>query len=331
MAVDYIYKVHSIEYVPLTDPVTPPLSGDPDLTPTVAALTSVSMPVQANVTREVQAGDIFATSGRIEFTSVDLSFTTNMAQKLLQIVGIDGLCMDPLVGHLNVYVARYECNGPSAGAVHRRYTITKGLFFLQSINTEHQGDATVSAQIRAVYEDGGGDPVSVTDNVALPNATQIGDLSGRWTLHEGTHNSVNGNAVSRKRSLNIDFGVSTSTQGADSDTFDSFASIDSVLPVVTVQGVDPRWFDTLGLTIDGKAVTHANTSFILRKRDGAGGFIADNVTDAHIRIRANGPAYYDQLLNGNSTDAATMSFRVEAIQAANGDTPLMIDPLYPTA
>lgn len=329
MAVQYIWKIHSIEQVPAF--YDPPTNSDPGVpldtrNATIAAITSVGMPVQANVTREVQAGDVFATSGRIEFSSVDLTFTSNMAEALLDMVGVQGACIAPGGDSYNVYVARYECNGPSAGAVHRRYTITKGLFFLQNMSVDHQGDLSVSAQLRAVY-DGTNDPVTVTNNVALPSAAQIGDMTGRWTLtadaSDNTIGSTSGVPVYRKRSLNVDFGVNASTQGADSDSFDSFASIDSVLPIVTVTGIDPNWFDDLGLTINGKAVAHAYTLFSFRKRDGAGGFVSD-ATAAHIKMTAAGPAYYDQLLSANATDAATMSFRIEAIEDGAGNAPLLI-------
>lgn len=314
MAITEIWKIHSIERVPNGGT---PLEVAND---TIAALSSVSMPVQANVQREVTAGDVFASSGRIDFTSIDLSFTSFMAKGMLDLIGLAGACIAPSGDSYNVYVARYDCSGPAAGAVHRRYAITKGMLFLQSMECDHQGDLTVGAQLRAVY-DGTNNPVTTTDGVALPSAAQIGDQTGRWTLSGGAKSLVNAIAVANKRSVSVDFGVNTSTQGADSESFDSFASIDSVLPVITVQGVDLLWFDAIGLTINGKAVAHANTDIRFRKRDGAGGFLT---TDA-IQMTAAGPAFYDQLLSASGVEAATMSFRIEPIKDSGGNAPIVFN------
>lgn len=300
MAVQNIWKVRAV--------VTPtPL--------TLGAITSVNMPVQATVQRDVTAGQLYATSGRIDFTSVDLQFTTQMAAAAIAEIGLTGACISG--ANYDVIVAKYECNGPAAGSVHRRYRITKGILFINSIQCDHKGDLSVTATLRAVY-DGVTDPVTVVDNIPLPTVANEDD---RWTLSPDTY--VNGNQVLQKQSVNVDFGVNTSTQGADSDAYDTFASIDSILPVVTVTGIDPTWFDTIGLTINGKSVTNALTYIPFRKRDGAGGFVPE-ATAAHITLNTQGPAYYDQLLSGNGTDANTASFRIESIHDGT-NVPLVLN------
>ena len=312
MAIASIWKIHSIERV---------LAGqDPLLVSngTIAGITNVSMPVQANVTREVTGSNTFASSGRIDFTTVDLTFTSLMAQRMFELIPVRGAC---IAGGdtWNVYVAQYGCDGPLAGVVHRRYTIAKGMLYLTNVQADHAGDLQVSAQLQAVFD--GTVPVSyVASN--LPSATQIGDETGRWTISDKT--TTNSAAVVNKRSVSVDMGVSTSTQGADSEAFDSFASIDTILPVVTVTGIDPTWFDSIGLTINGATVTHGNTKVGFRKRLNGGGFVADNVS-AHITMSANGPAYYDQLFSSSGTDAGIMSYRLEPTLSSTNQEPLIFN------
>jgi len=319
MALDKIWKVHSIERVPDSGaPLTP--TND-----TIAALTSVSMPVQASVQRQVDAGHIFATTGHIDFESVDLQFTSMMAEAMINLIGVRGRCIKQPGGEtINVYVAQYGCDGPLAGDVHRRYSMNTGILFPNTATCDHRGNLAISATMRAVFEGTGTGPVTISDGVNLPSAAQIGDQSGRWSMHSGTKTQVNAKDVTNKRNINIDFGISTSTQGADSEVFDTFASLDSVLPVVSVQGVDPTWFDTVELTINGKEVTHANTRIPFRKRDGAGGYI-DDATAVHIEVTAHGPAYFPDLLSGNGTDPASTSLRIEPVEDSSGNSPLIIN------
>ena len=316
---DVIWKVHSIEHVPAAGSVLTVTNE------TIAALSSVSMPVNATVQRQVDAVSVFAKTGHIDFESVDLQFTSFMIAEMIDLIGVKGLCIKQPGGEtINVYAAQYGCDGPLAGAVHRRYTLNTGILYPTSLTCEHRADASMSATMRAVHDNAGGDPVTLTENVALPSEAQIGDRAGRWTMHDGTNTSVNGNNVASKRSINVDFGISISSQGADSEVFDSFASIDNALPIVTVQGIDPTWFNTVGLTINGVAVTHANTRIPFRKRDGAGGFIAD-ATTSHIELTAAGPAYFDQLISVSGNDPASTSFRIEPIEDSSGNAPLILN------
>lgn len=324
MALANIWKIHSIVRV-LPAHVADRLNVANTF---VGGITNVAMPVQANVQTQVPAGQIYATSGYISFQSTDVTFTTTLAKALIDMVGVSGACFAPGGDELDIYLAKHDCSGPVAGANHRRYTIKKGILHLTSLSCEHQGNLEVSAQMRAVY-DGTNDPVEVTDSVALPGDSLLGDLTEQWTLSTSADNSVNAQLVGSKRSVSVDFGVNTSTQGSDSDAFDTFASIDSIQPVLTCNGVDPTWFDHnpangLGLGSTGAVGTHANTAFSFRKRDGAGGFVSD-VTAEHIQMTAYGPVYFDQLLSGSGQEAATTSFRMQCLKDGNGNPPLQFD------
>ena len=317
MAVENIWKIRGIE---LPGPVR------------IGAITQVAMPVNASVTREVTAGDIFASSGRIDFTSVDLQITTLQAALLLDEIAITGACIST---PYTVYVSKYECSGPilSNTAVHRSYTVNKGMLFLNSLSCDHKGDVTIQATLQAVF-DGTNDPVIASDVATLP---AFPNESDRWTL-AGPECLLMGVPWEDKTSVNIDFGVTTSTTGADSDPYDTFASIDSVLPVVTVNGINPTWYTGTGgfkLGAYGGVTEHDDTNaketkLVFRKRDGAGGFVPD-ATAEHIEITMYGPAYHDQLLSASGVEAAQSSIRIEPIKDPGGNAPLLIDVAYQMA
>jgi hypothetical protein len=313
MAINQIWKVHSLEYAPTATPLD---AGNTF----IGGITNVSMPVQGSPTRDVNAGKVFATSGRLDLTSVDIEVTTVQMDKLIDLVPVAGLCIGT-TPEFYINVSVNECSGPLAGAQHRRYEINKGMVYFTNISCDHKGDLQGTVRIQAVF-DGSNDPVAISDLTSLPSDVQVGDLTQRWTLHDGTKTTLGGAAWASKRSLSLDFNVDTSTQGADSEEFDSFGAIDQILPTLTVSGIDPSWFDQLGLGLSGSNVTHANTTIGFRKRDG-GGFVADGTAE-HIEMTVNGIAYNDQLFSASRNEAATSSIRVECLEDSSGNAPVIL-------
>ena len=316
----YIWKIHSIERTAGAD--------QPGQGQAFGQMTDQSMPVNADSVRDITSQSIFARTGRLDFTSVDVSFTTLQADMPISLLGTEGECMDgDAVYHL--YVAKWGCNGPLAGNVHRRYSINRGIAYIDSLSCNHRGDLEVSGMLMATY-DGTNNPVVMTPDVLLPTDSQLNKGNERWTLHNEIGTVLNSEPVKGKRSINIDMGVSTSTQGRDSDPFDFLAMIDSILPVVTVEGIDLEWFDglKLGLELQGAPVTHEDTIIMFRKRDGAGGFVADNVAE-HIEVKANGAAYYSNLGRGGATEPALMEYRVECTSFLKEDPPSTFTEIAP--
>lgn len=314
MAISNIWKVHSLEFVP---------NGNAPLdvgNTYQGGITNVSMPVQGSPTRDVHAGKVFATSGRLDLTSVDVELTSVQMDKLINLVPVAGLC---IAGGdtFNIYASLNDCAGPASGLVNRRYEINKGMLYWTNISCDHKGDLQGTIRIQAVY-DGTNDPVTLVSGVAKPSASNIGDDTQRWSLHDGTKTTINGNAFQQKRSVSVDFNVGTTTLGADSEEFDSFGAIDEILPTVAINGIDPTWFDTLGLGIEGSNVTHANTVIPFRRRDG-GGFISD-LDPSHIEMTVNGIAYFDQLFSASRNDAATTSVRIECLEDSSGTAPITL-------
>lgn len=310
MALTNIWKLHSIMLV------------DGDASPThqyIGSLSDLSMPIDANVVRDLTAGNIYATAGRIEFRSQGLTFTTMMVKKAIDLVGLGGICFPVAPAgqwdKIRVYLAKMDCGAPASGAVHREITLHKGAMVPTNLTVDHQGDLALSYQILGVY-DGTNNPATVLDNVTLPGAGNFSDQVYRWTMHTA---QINGVAMLGKKSINIDFGATTQTEGADSDPADSVAMIQSVLPIVTINGVLPTWFDTLSVGAMGSSVAHADSDVLFQRRDTTG------VTAEHIKISFAGPAYFDNLAQGNATDPARTSVRVEPVEDSSGNAPLVID------
>ena len=133
--------------------------------------------------------------------------------------------------------------------------------------------------------DGVNAPFSITPNVALP--TGSADNGNRYTLGPAT---VGGVAINAKKSLNVSFNASEQRESADSSIHDELISINQYASQVQISGIDPRWFDSANLGIDGKKVEHSNTQYVLQRRlEGAAGFHAPG--DAvHIVITQSGVA-----------------------------------------
>jgi hypothetical protein len=216
-------------------------------------------------------------------------------------------------GALEVYVAAYDCSGPLSGANHLKYTLTGGIIFLNSLSCDHKGDLEVSFTVRATSSP------AITTGATLPTVPGLGD---RWTLNDGD-DTLNNVSLVRKTSVNVDFGVDVQSLGADSEEVNSFIGINSIQPVTTIEGLDPTWFDTLGLSATGTVVDNTQSKIYFRKRDGAGSYVSD-ITAEHISLELYGPAHFSSFLSGSGTDAASCSVQIDGTSGGSESTPVHI-------
>ena len=103
MAISQIWKLHSID---INVTASPFLIGE---------FTAFSFPIQGTVVRNPSSGDIFARTGRLDFTSFDVNFTTVMAaaafEKALGGEGLPELTRKNVVynlAQLYVMLERYD-------------------------------------------------------------------------------------------------------------------------------------------------------------------------------------------------------------------------------
>jgi len=310
MAIANIWKLHSVRF---------------DKTPTdviVGGMASVGMPTDAEVIREVNASREFARQSHVNFRSVGINVTSWQLEQLLDEVGIKGICIPTTGGTLvlDIFIAKYDCNGIAPGAVHTRYSVNKGIMFPTSMTVDHQGNAQITYSVIAVF-DGTNAPIEKAINQALP-VIPVGE-DERWTMHDATLESV---LVAQKKSINIDFGAQANTDGADSEAFDSWVSLDQILPVITFQGIDPNYLGTVitdlaggppTSNLAGITATHANSRIRLKER---GSLIG---ASKHVFINYGGNARVSDLFSSTGNDAGRTDIRVEAIEVG-ANAPLAI-------
>lgn len=309
------YRLHSLT-----------LHNDVVTTETVIeGMVNGSITANPEVDRRVATGSLFADTASLTTLRPVGSFVTQNIAKAIDTIGFGGpnSCIhSDVTGYgLKLWFYLQECAGPATVTApstlkHRVYTVKEGLFVPRQLQVNHRGDATISYDILAAY-DGTVNPVVAADALStdLPDLTAGGiDNDARWTMQAAT---VGGVTVEGKRSLTIDFGAQTSSEGADSDEFDSVTTLDGLLQQIRVQGVNPLWFETVA-DILGTAVTHANTNFVLRKRNTA------DATAEHIRINAAGLVNWDTIVSGDAESPTEAAFNIDCtVNESDGANPII--------
>lgn len=296
MAIGNIWKMHSIVLV----------GAGPPANAIIGSMQSVAMPTDTEIVREVNAGQIYAKQVHQNFRSASINYTSWNLQDLLDVVGLAGRCIpDASYTDVHVYIAKYDCNQIASGSVHTRYEVNKGIIYPTSLTVDHQGNAQISYSIMAIY-DGSNAPIVKAVNQALPTIPAGQD--DRWTMYDAHVNNI---LVAQKKSINIDFGPQTNTEGADSEAFDSWVSLDAVLPTITIQGINPEYLAAAGpvTTLAGNDYNNAAVNRVrLKKRGIAIG------TAEHIIINTQGLARISEPFNSTGNDAGRTELRFEAIQ-----------------
>jgi hypothetical protein len=269
-----------------------------------------SMSINANPTvrKEVATGSKFAASASLENLAPVANFTTTHLKQAIDFLGVSGKCIESDGTHpgFDIYVQLQGCEGPESGSVHRRYRIEKGIIVPRTLSVDHRGDAAMTFDVLATY-DGVNDPIEVTDAVAIP-ATSLPATVGKDDRYTMDKMLFAGSDVEGKRSINIDFGSQTTSEGADSLPFDTVQAITAILPVLTVTGVDIKWLATI-LDMRGESVLNASPIDVyLKKRNVAA------ATAEHIRLRSQGLANWDNFLTAQPDSPSTAAFRVDLLE-----------------
>jgi hypothetical protein len=234
-------------------------------------------------------------------------FTSFALQDCLDQIGIAGLDIADIANGLNLYAYKHDDGGGRAtGSTHRKYNMVKGLIVPNRITCDHQGDARVMFDVLPTW-DGTNDPFTITDSSAVPTAAADDE---RFTIGGVT---IGGVTISQIRSFELDFGMNAKTEGADSDIFDTHASIVDVRPVLTLRGINIEWLKSTAIPLAGKAATHANTTLYLRKRLQTGaGFVADG-TAQHVKMTMAGLAWIDEVFSSQGENATECSLKLAAV------------------
>lgn len=252
-----------------------------------------------------------STSGAIYPTHVSINeikpvgdFTSYALQDCLDQVGVAGLSIADLANGLNLYAYKHaDGGGRASGANHRKFNMTQGIVVPNRISCDHRGDAMIAYDILPTW-DGSNDPVTESDSASVPSAPTDDE---RFTIGPVTIGSV---TVDELRNFQLDFGFNVKTEGADSDIYDTHVSIVDMVAILTLRSVKMETLAAAGIPRTGKAATHANSSFYLRKRlQSSAGFVA-NGTAEHIKGTMAGLAYIEDGFTGGGDNPAEVSLKL---------------------
>ena len=297
------YRLHSISYFP-DGPVTATI---------ISGMSTATINGNPDVQREVTAGSIFAETASLNTIRPVVSFTTFNIEAALDGPGLGGAasCITSAVNPgVFLYYARYDCAGPDVTAGdHLQYGIAQGVMVPTSLNVDHRGDATISYDIFVDY-DGTTLPIAKSDVAfgGLPVLT--GTNSQRWTMDKM---EIGGVLVEGKRNITVNFNSTITQEGADSSQYDSVSSIDGMLQQVTVQGVDPDWFEETASPpapaitgIVGETFLEGDpTRFYLKDRN------VPIATTNHILLEFNGLANWDTIVTGDASSPAGSTLNID--------------------
>lgn len=273
----------------------------------LGSLTNVSAPNDSDVQYSETGGRYYPEHVSVAAIMPKMSASSFDLPKVIDYLGLPGAMLVEALGPpvkvgLAIYQAKYNDAELASGSVHRRLRFPKAYLMARRISVSHRNDAQIDIEGVAIY-DGTNNPVLIETSQPLPT---LPSSPGRWTIGDI---SVGGVSIGCNVQVDIDFGVTATAFGCDSDTFDTKLNLDSIQPKITITSLDPENFAAAKVPLLGLAGTHANTIIKLRKRNnGTAGFV-DDATTVHITITADGILLVDDAHNatGNQRAQTTMT------------------------
>lgn len=251
---------------------------------------------------EISAGNVYPEYPHLMGQQMVGTFSTIQIARALDNCGLTGTSIADLTTGLKYYLRKHADGSTRAsGGSHNKYTIKKGIIVPTSLTCEHQGTATITFDVVITY-DGSNVPIILAASQSLP-AAQSDDQE--FTLGPLTLESV---LLDHVQQFTITFGLTPSSEGADSDIWDKYASIRTIKPSLSLTGSNPNWLADASIPLTGLRVTHANTAFYLRKYAIGSTFVADGSAQ-HIKFTAAGLAVIDDVLqvSGEEPSGTTLT------------------------
>ncbi|MBE3131957.1 MAG: hypothetical protein IMZ55_00660 [Acidobacteria bacterium] len=267
----------------------------------IEAISQQSLEAGTEYKGEPSSGETYPRFGAITAQNPKGGFSTFDLAAALGQIGPTGVAISSLLAGLMLYEQLIAEGGTRAtGAVHRKNVLTKGVVVPKSLTCQHQGDAVLSYDIFAAH-DGTNNPVVATGSITLP-AIVTGNK--RFTLGVV---EIGGVTLTGVTSVTIDFGCTVKQEGSDSNIWPDNAYIETIKPSITIEGVDPAWFDDVDLA--GLAAAHANTTIQFRLREAPGTFAAYG----GITLSAAGVAYPTKIFDASGNAPGTSGLKVDCI------------------
>lgn len=280
----------------------------------LAGLEELSVPPNTEIRGGATAGTIYSEHESVSAQKPEMTFTSVASIKAcLDNIGLLGkkLTAGANVG-LAAFLAKREHGSTYAtGASHRRYRMADGIVVPTTLRAGFQEDVRISYQAFGTY-DGANAPIQEQDGQTIPTSPAP-IRNERFTLYSisaGTTPVV----LQAATSVEVAFNVAVlrpegATGVANELIWPTFASINQVVPVITISGLDPTWVSAAKVPLLGKANTHAGTELKLIRRLHGSTFYGIAATE-HIKITADGLTSVEQIVSANDKDNATTSLRI---------------------
>lgn len=239
--------------------------------------------------------NVFAQDPTATFQSTDIVSALGITSQL-------GVSISAMTAGLKFYLAKMVDEATAdPGSVHRMFTIVQGILVPKSLSGSGDGDVTLDGEATATW-DGTNDPIQISDTAALP---VISAAAARFGLGSATIGSV---SIGQVNQLSIDFGIELEVLRDGANIWPEMVIIKSIKPVLSLTGTKISNFAAGGIPLLGKAGTHANTTFWLRKRESGATFLAD-ATAEHVKFTAAGLAYVETV-GGSHDQPAELSIKM---------------------
>ena len=255
------------------------------------------------VASEISAGNVYPEYPHLTGQKPVASFSTVQIARALDNCGLSGTSIAGLTTGLKYYLRKHaDGSTRAAGSNHNKYSIAKGIVVPTSLTCDHQGSAVLSFDVVVTHDGSGNPPIILAVSQALPSA-QLDDQE--FGLGPITLESV---LLTQVGQFTINFGLTPSSEGADGDIWDQYASIRTIKPSLSLTGTDPNWLADAKIPLTGLRVTHGNTAFYLRKYAIGSTFVI-NATAQHIKFTAEGLATLDNVLqvSGEEPSGTTLT------------------------
>lgn len=286
-----IARKYSLYAVQLADTVPVLISG----------ITTQGLQTGSEVEQEATSGEVYARFAALTAQNPTGRFATYHLATALANIGLAGLSIAGLANGLNLFEQKHAAGGTRAGAAsHRKQNLTEGIIVPRTLTCTHgpNQSASITYEVIATW-DGSNDPVTITESVSLPGAEADDERFALGPM------SIGAISLPQIRQFEIDFGINAVAE-RDGDVWPTFVSIETIMPRITLRGIDPEWFKSTNIPLAGKPGTHANTILYLRKRADGGTFVA-NGTAQHIKFTAAGLAYIDDAFEATGSGAGESS------------------------
>jgi hypothetical protein len=287
---------------------------------TLGGIRSRALRTASEIRQMATSGEVYARFGALYAQKPAAEFSTLDLKNGLAACGITGTAMTSAAPLILYGQKQLEGGSRMSGSNHRLWTMNEGILIPRRIVVEHQGDAAIDYEALITY-DGTNDPIVITDLAALP-AAPLDDY--RYTLGKFslTDDAAASYSFTEKLRLELDFGISAETHGADSDLWDTNARIVEVMPSLTISGKDLEWFKSTMVPLVGRTVRHNGTEIILQRRQNRQTFYS-NVQAQHLKLTIAGQAVIEQVASASGNGVDETSLRIP-LQFDGTNAPVVI-------